>query len=63
MPYEDKARKPARKDGISVTIRVGHDLLHDLESLCARTGQSKTVAIERAISAYCSERKRKRDGL
>ena len=43
-----------RKDGVSVNARIGAALFAELERLCDETGQSKTVAVERAIRAYCA---------
>ncbi len=42
------------KQSVSVNARIGRDLFKLLERTCAETGQSKTVAVERAIIAYCS---------
>ena len=39
---------------VSINARIGADLVRLLEEHCERTGQSKTVAVERAILAYCS---------
>ncbi len=44
---------PKQKDSVSVNACIGADLFRELEELCALTGQSKTVAVERAIRAYC----------
>lgn len=44
-----------KKDSISVNACIGKDLFQMLEALCEVTGQSKTVAVERAIRAYCRE--------
>lgn len=43
-----------RKDGVSVNACIGRELFSALEELCAVTGQSKTVAVERAILGHCS---------
>lgn len=43
-----------RKDGVSVNACIGQELFSALEQLCAVMGQSKTVAVERAIRAHCS---------
>lgn len=42
-----------KKDSVSINICVGDDLFFMLEMFCAITGQSKTIAVERAIEAYC----------
>lgn len=42
-----------KKDSVSVNACIGTDLFRMLEALCEATGQSKTVAVERAVRAYC----------
>ena len=42
-----------RKNSVSVNAHIGRPLLDMLEAVCLLTGQSKTVAVERAIMAYC----------
>ena len=42
-----------KKDSVSVNACIGKDLFRMLEELCELTGQSKTVAVERAVKAYC----------
>jgi len=44
-----------KKNAVSINVCVGQDLFDMLTDFCAITGQSKTVAIERAISTYCSD--------
>lgn len=44
-----------KKDSVSINICVGDELFEMLNQFCAITGQSKTVAIERAILTYCSK--------
>ncbi len=46
------------KESVSVNARIGRDLFVLLERTCAEMGQSKTVAVERAIVAYCTEMNR-----
>ena len=50
----DKAKK-GKKESVSVTTCIGAELFDTLERYCAATGQSKTVALERAIAAYCGD--------
>lgn len=42
-----------KKNSASINICIGEDLFNLLEMFCAVTGQSKTVAVERAIEEYC----------
>lgn len=46
-----------KKDSVSITTYVGRELFDMLDAFCAKTGQSKTVAVERAIEKYCGERR------
>lgn len=43
-----------KKNSVSINTCIGEELFELLETFCAVTGQSKTVAIERAIEEYCS---------
>lgn len=42
-----------RKDSVSLNARIGTELFDMLDGFCQRTGQPKTVAVERALRAYC----------
>lgn len=44
-----------KKASVSITTCVGRELFDLLEAFCAETGQSKTIAVERAIKSYCAE--------
>ena len=44
--------RKAKKETQSVTLRMEKELCDRLNDYCARSGQSKTVAIERAVNAY-----------
>jgi hypothetical protein len=44
-----------KKDSVSISIYIGSELFEMLNKFCAITGQSKTIAVERAITAYCKE--------
>ena len=44
--------KRVKKETQSVTLRMEKELCDRLNDYCARSGQSKTVAIERAVDAY-----------
>lgn len=50
-----------KKDSVSITTRIGKELFDTLERFCAATGQSKTVAVERAIRMYCGDAGRNGD--
>lgn len=43
-----------KKDSVSINVCAGDELFGALERLCALTGQSKTVAVERAIRMFCT---------
>lgn len=45
----------SKKDSVSITICIGRELFDMLNSFCEVTGQSKTVAVERAIRSYCRD--------
>ena len=45
----------AKKDSVSINTCIGDDLFYTLEMFCAITGQSKTIAVERAIESYCKD--------
>lgn len=42
-----------KKNSVSIHTCIGEELSNLLIQFCAITGQSKTVALERAIEAYC----------
>ena len=44
-----------KKESVSINICIGPELFDLLTKYCAITGQSKTIAVERAIEAYCCE--------
>ena len=44
--------RPVKKDSHPITVRMEQDILNRLNDFCDRSGQSKTVAIERAVKAY-----------
>ena len=44
-----------KKESVSINICIGTELFDMLTEYCSITGQSKTIAVERAIEAYCSE--------
>ena len=44
-----------RQDAHPVSIKMSTEILERLEDYCNRSGQTKTVAIERAITRYIDE--------
>ena len=42
----------AKKASHPITIRMEQDLFDRMEDFCERSGQPKTVAIERALTEY-----------
>ena len=42
-----------KKNWVSITACVDDELFQMLSDFCVITGQSKTVALERAIEKYC----------
>ena len=41
-----------KKESQPITIRMKRELFERMNAFCERSGQSKTVAIERALSEY-----------
>lgn len=54
--------KKVKKDSVSITACVGKEIFGMLDRYCIATGQSKTIAVERAIKAYCDGGKRNGNG-
>lgn len=44
-----------KKNGTYLNVCIGTPIYERLESLCAAAGQTKTVAVERALSAYLDD--------
>lgn len=44
-----------KKKGVSLSMKLSVDVNEMLLKHCEITGQSKTVAVERAIRAYCND--------
>lgn len=44
-----------KKDNHPVTVRMEEELYNRLNDFCERSGQPKTVAIERALKAYIDD--------
>lgn len=44
-----------RKEKTPISLRIETALLHKLNEFCDNSGQSKTVAIERALSKYIDD--------
>lgn len=51
----------AKKESHPIAIRMDKGLFDRLEDYCQRSGQPKTVAIERAVKAYIDEYNRKEE--
>ncbi len=51
------------KETQSFTIRMDRELFDRLSDYCERSGQTKTTAIERALSMYIDDYDRKMDIL
>lgn len=49
-----------QKDATPVSIRMDNAVLEQLEWYCDDSGQTKTLAIERALVAYIDEYKRRK---
>lgn len=52
----------AKKESHPVTIRMEQELFERLEQFCERSGQPKTVALERALKAYIDAYDEKEEG-
>ena len=50
----------AKKDGKFLNIKVKSDIYDILTKYCDESGQSKTVAVERAIDMYVKEYNKKK---
>lgn len=48
-----------RKNGRILNINLSADVYDILEEHCERAGQTKTLAVERAIRLYCQSEKAK----
>ena len=48
-----------KKDGYPVTVRMDRQVYDRLNNYCDRAGQSRTLAIERAVQQYIDEYDRK----
>lgn len=47
-------RKP-KKDGRSLNCIIERELFEQLEVYCSNVGQTKTIAVERALAVYLGE--------
>ena len=48
-----------KKENVPVSVRMEKQTYERLADFCAESGQSKTVAIERAVNLYIDEYNRK----
>ena len=44
-----------KKDNHSITIRIATDIFNRLNQFCEDSGQSKTAAVERALTMYMND--------
>lgn len=47
--------RPKTRDTQSITIRMDSDLFDRLSDYCERSGQTKTVAVERALAMFIDD--------
>jgi predicted DNA-binding protein len=52
-----------RKDGTYLNVRIETAIYNRLEALCEDAGQTKTVAVERALTEYLDNYERKQQML
>lgn len=52
-----------RKDGTYLNVRIETAIYNRLEALCEDAGQTKTVAVERALTEYLDSYERKQQML
>lgn len=52
-----------KKDGTYLNVRIETAIYNRLEALCEDAGQTKTVAVERALTEYLDNYKRKQQVL
>ena len=52
-----------RKDGTYLNVRIETAIYNRLEALCEDAGQTKTVAVERALTEYLDNYGRKQQRL
>lgn len=56
VEHKVSSRKGTKKDGRFINVKLRADLYVKLCDFCEKSGQSKTVAVERAIEEYCVPR-------
>ncbi|MCI9590644.1 MAG: ribbon-helix-helix protein, CopG family [Lachnospiraceae bacterium] len=44
-----------KKDGRHINLYIEREIIESLEQYCEKVGQTKTVAIERALKQYLSD--------
>lgn len=52
-----------KKNGTYLNVCIESSIYERLKALCADAGQTKTVAVERALSAYLDDYERKQKRL
>ena len=55
--------RPKTRDTQSITIRMDSTLFDRLSDYCERSGQTKTVAVERALSMFIDDYDKKMEML
>lgn len=53
----------SKKNGTYLNVCIETPIYEALTELCAQAGQSKTVAVERALSQYMEDYKKKQEML
>lgn len=48
-------KSATKKDGRHINLYIEREIIEKLEQYCEEVGQTKTVAIERAIKQYLSD--------
>jgi len=52
-----------KKNGTYLNVCIETSIYEELTELCAQAGQSKTVAVERALTEYMEDYKKKQEML
>ena len=52
-----------KKNGTYLNVCIEKTIYEELENFCAEAGQTKTIAVERALSEYLEDYKKKQEML